>query len=283
MDTFSSDFARIRNMPAFVDKTLSIKAVLSFNEILFTSWNILLTAPPRFGKSVNLSMLKHFLEILPEKNRKEQLANRALFEGLLIEKEKDIMENHCGKHPIIFLDFKSSGSISSLSTARVLLFSAIQKAYKQHEYLASSDKLYDGEKKRVEKWCRLDFGENPKLKTVFALNDLARCLRRHWKKGVIVLVDNYDSISRDSLIHINDIKKLKEGRLYLKAEEEIHSIIDLFQGCLSHFFDSSHDVSRGIFTGELYITSCYSHSQEINMFVFKYTKKKIAHLGHFMV
>lgn len=73
MDTFCQDFAKIRYLPAFVDKTLLIKAVLeNFS-------GILLTAPRRFGKSVNITMLKRFLEILPDE--KAQRANRKLFEN----------------------------------------------------------------------------------------------------------------------------------------------------------------------------------------------------------
>ncbi len=96
-------------MPAFVDKTLMIDTVLR-NELC-----ILLMVPRRFGKSTNISMLKHFFKIVP--HEKVMKANRKLFEGLLIEQCQETMSNHFGKYPVIFLDFRSSNSIRSFDDA----------------------------------------------------------------------------------------------------------------------------------------------------------------------
>lgn len=63
MDTGAVDFADIRNKPAFVDKIMLIKIVLD------VSSRILLIAPRHFGKSVNLTMMKRFFELSPNKEK----------------------------------------------------------------------------------------------------------------------------------------------------------------------------------------------------------------------
>ena len=67
MNTRSGDFKDIRYMPAFVDKTMLIDTILLKKYEL-----VLLTAPRRFGKSVNLSKLKHFLELSPDEKKMEE-------------------------------------------------------------------------------------------------------------------------------------------------------------------------------------------------------------------
>ncbi len=227
-------------MPAaFIDKTLLIKTVLDRSPI------ILLTAPHMFGKSVNLSMLKRFFEILDDEG--EQRANRVLFGGLLIEKEQNIMDNHCGKYPVIFLDFESSYTIWSLSRARALICSAVGEAYQQHKYLASSDKLEDYEKEKFEKWRNLDFMKNPVEEDQHiydALENLAEYLKKHWKKNVMVLVDEYDYICRQSIISI----------IHYDAETEINRIIALFEGTLSCLLKDNKNVGRSIITGISYLS-----------------------------
>ncbi len=104
MKTGPSEMMEIRYMPAYVDKSLLIKAIV----MLFKT-HILLTAPRRFGKSANTLMLIRFFEILP--NETEQQVNRKLFQNLAIEKEKDIMDEHFGKHPIIYLHYKHKSSV----------------------------------------------------------------------------------------------------------------------------------------------------------------------------
>jgi len=116
--------------------------------VLDSDVRLLITAPRRFGKSVNISMLKHFFERSPDEEVMEK--NRKLFEETQIWKCSEIMREHQGKYPVIFLDFKSSSTISSLQTARDVLASVGQKAFLTHEYLATSDDLKDHEKEKVK-------------------------------------------------------------------------------------------------------------------------------------
>ena len=88
------DFEKIRkNSFYYVDKTKLI-------EQLFSNWGEvnLFTRPRRFGKTLNMSMLKSFFEIG---------ADSALFEGLYISRNKQLCEEHMGKYPVIFLSLKN--------------------------------------------------------------------------------------------------------------------------------------------------------------------------------
>ena len=88
------DFEKIRkNSFYYVDKTKLI-------EQLFSNWGEvnLFTRPRRFGKTLNMSMLKSFFEIG---------ADPALFEGLYISGNRQLCEEHMGMYPVIFLSLKN--------------------------------------------------------------------------------------------------------------------------------------------------------------------------------
>src|ERR1700722_16481244 len=90
-----SDFRLLRTEKYyFVDKSLLIKVVLNDARV------ILITRPRRFGKTLNLSMLRYFFDqaLAPD--------TAALFKGLLIEAETELFQQHQGKYPVIFLTLK---------------------------------------------------------------------------------------------------------------------------------------------------------------------------------
>ncbi len=142
MDKGIYDFSELRRMPAFIDKTLLMKAIITNSNSRFH-----FTAPRRFGKTVNLSMIKRFFEICD--NAEVQKENRRLFENLLIGKEKIIMDDYFGKFPVIFLYLRPDGGTESFGEALSTICTAVGMAYKEHGYLAVSDKLTASEKKTV--------------------------------------------------------------------------------------------------------------------------------------
>jgi len=78
----------------YIDKTLFIKELLdNKNEVT------LIIRPRRFGKTLNMSMLKHFFDVNKD--------SKALFDGLKIMEHRDIVENHLNKYPVVFLTLKS--------------------------------------------------------------------------------------------------------------------------------------------------------------------------------
>ncbi len=92
-----SDFKNIiENDNYFVDKSLLIEEVIKAQKAV-----LLLPRPRRFGKTLNLSMLRYFFD-------KKEPENRKLFTGLKIWKHKETVEKHCCKYPVIYLSFKDA-------------------------------------------------------------------------------------------------------------------------------------------------------------------------------
>ncbi|MEA3446660.1 MAG: AAA family ATPase, partial [Bacteroidota bacterium] len=90
-----SDFKNIiKNDNYFIDKSLFIKEVIKVQKAV-----LLLPRPRRFGKTLNLSMLKYFFDVNEPENEK-------LFTGLKIWQTGDDILKHCGKYPVIYLNFK---------------------------------------------------------------------------------------------------------------------------------------------------------------------------------
>lgn len=92
----------IQKRAVYVDKSLLIQDVVD----LFDKTVALVLRPRRFGKSLNLSMLRSFFAV-PTSDQPENLENRRkLFDGLLISENNDTIETHFGKYPVIYLDLK---------------------------------------------------------------------------------------------------------------------------------------------------------------------------------
>ncbi|AGY77747.1 AAA family ATPase [Clostridium autoethanogenum] len=173
----TSDFKElIEGNNYFVDKSLLIK------EFIENGAKIILTPRPRrFGKTLNLSMLKYFFDI----RTKEETKN--LFKGLKIEKEKKIMKLQ-GEYPVIFITFKNQKHISFENFEdgiKVLL----SNLYKEHEYLLDSDKLTEFDKN--------DFKEIILRKASIgnvseAISSLMGYMNKHYGRKVMLFIDEYD-------------------------------------------------------------------------------------------
>jgi hypothetical protein len=173
----TSDFKRlIEGNNYFVDKSLLIK------EFIENGADIILTPRPRrFGKTLNLSMLRYFFDIRTKDETKD------LFKGLKIENEKEIMKLQ-GGYPVIFITFKNQKHISydNFEDGIKVLLSNL---YREHEYLLSSDKLSEFDKN--------DFKEIILRKTSIGvlsdgISNLMYYLNKHYGKRVMLFIDEYD-------------------------------------------------------------------------------------------
>lgn len=167
----------------YVDKTVMIRDLIQrWGEVN------LFTRPRRFGKSLNMSMLKAFFEIG---------GNRALFDGLKISEEKEICEEYMGKFPVISISLKDVEG-SDYDVARTLLCSVIgNEALRFYELLKSSPKLNEVERRQYEQLVCTDHEQRGS----FAMSDsvlmgslktLSSLLEKHYEKKVILLIDEYD-------------------------------------------------------------------------------------------
>ena len=156
----------------YVDKTKFIEDVLqdASNVKLFTR-------PRRFGKTLNMSMLKYFFDV------RESEENRELFNGLDIEKSKYIDEQ--GKYPTILISLKSI-KYETWEESLEQLKSLISNLYNEFEYIRES--LNESEIELFNDiWFKKENGEYAN-----SLKNLTSFLYKYYKKEVILLIDEYD-------------------------------------------------------------------------------------------
>ena len=164
----------INNNCYYVDKTKFIEEILNDGSKIK-----LFTRPRRFGKTLNMSTIKHFFDI---KNNEE---NRKLFNNLDIEKSVYIKEQ--GQYPVIFISMKGIKDIT-WEEAKSSLKILISKLYSEFKYLL--DDLDEFDLPRFKKYLLADI-DFANLKN--ALEFLTRLLYEKHKKEVILLIDEYDS------------------------------------------------------------------------------------------
>jgi Protein of unknown function (DUF1703)./Predicted AAA-ATPase. len=173
----TSDFKKlIGGNNFFVDKSLLIK------EFIENGADIILTPRPRrFGKTLNLSMLKYFFDIRTKEETKD------LFNGLKIKNEKEIIKLQ-GEYPVIFITFKNQKHRNYdefIDGMSLLIFNL----YREYDYLLESNKLSNLDKNKYEKILNGKFNvaelEN-------SINDLMYYLNKHYGKKVMLLIDEYD-------------------------------------------------------------------------------------------
>ena len=158
----------------YVDKTgLIVDLMQNWGEVN------LFTRPRRFGKTLNMSMLKSFFEIG---------GDTSIFEGLCVSREKQLCEAHMGKYPVVFVSLKGVDGLT-FETAYNTLCRIITGEFSRLQYLASSDKLASNEKRFVEKMVNGEYGDadiRDSLKMLCAL------LEKHYGQKAILLIDEYD-------------------------------------------------------------------------------------------
>ncbi len=173
-----SDFKDIiQNNNYFVDKSLLIEEVLTAQKAV-----ILLPRPRRFGKTLNLSMLRYFFD-------KSESENKKLFEDLKIWQTEDDVKQHCGKYPVIYLTFKDAKKDTWQSCLEFIV-SEIVDLYSNHDYLLESNILKNHEKAifqniLIKKASQTEFETS--------LKQLSKYLQRYHNEKVIVLIDEYDT------------------------------------------------------------------------------------------
>ncbi|QTA81720.1 AAA ATPase-like domain-containing protein, nuclease domain-containing [Desulfonema limicola] len=172
-----SDFKElIENDYYYIDKTKYIQEIIKSSSKI-----LLLPRPRRFGKTLNLSMLKDFFENTGENHKQ-------LFKGLEIEKH-EVFELHQGKYPVIFLTFKD---VKHLNWSDCLngLKSVVYYEYARHRYLIEKDTLFPEEKKYFQQVIE---GSLPDADYNDALKKLSMYLGRCYNMPVVILIDEYDT------------------------------------------------------------------------------------------
>ena len=168
------DFERIvREDYYYVDKTQLIEELL-INRAPVT----LFTRPRRFGKTLNMSMIKYFFDV---KNKEE---NKKLFENLKIYNSEYMSEQ--GKYPVIFISLKDlKGDTWEECLKRLKLF--IFDLYAEFEYIR--EKMNEWDKRKFEKVLY----EKEDVDYIMSLKFLSDSLYKYYGEKVIILIDEYDA------------------------------------------------------------------------------------------
>lgn len=183
------NFGKIREKNLdFVDKTLFIQEIL--DEI--TTEVILITRPRRFGKTLNLSMLQHFLaaEVYGCKTK-------GLFDDLKIAALGSTYMQYQGKYPVIFITLKDVQD-HRYETAYAGLTTLLRQVCREHDYLLSSTELSPEEKFNFEEILRNHANEG-EIKS--ALQNLSHYLFKHHGVKPWLLIDEYDTPLQSAFLH----------------------------------------------------------------------------------
>ena len=167
------NFEEIRQLGFYyIDKTRLIEQLLQ-------GWGkvTLFTRPRRFGKTLNMSMLKSFFEIG---------ADKSLFDGLYISGNKELCAEYMGKYPVIFLSLKGVDGLD-FTTARRMLCAILKNELDRHYYLKTSDALTDEDRTQFGKMLQ---GTDENIED--SVRMLSKLLFKHFGQKVVILIDEYD-------------------------------------------------------------------------------------------
>ena len=168
-------FEKLRRRNSYyVDKTGLISELLRKQSEV-----TLFTRPRRFGKTLNMTMLKSFFEIGTDP---------ALFNGLAISRETDLCEQYMGKYPVIFMTLKDMEGRDFRSACRMGAERVSWEA-SRFDFLRTSTALDDIDKERFAKLRSLDMDPDT---LAGSLGTLCQLLRKHYGQKVVLLIDEYD-------------------------------------------------------------------------------------------
>ena len=167
------DFRKLRQSNFYyVDKTRFIeKYLLNWGKVT------LFTRPRRFGKTLNISMLKSFFEIGTDKS---------LFDGLYISGNKELCAEYMGRYPVIFLSLKGVDGLD-FTTARRMLCAILKNELDRHYYLKTSDALTDEDRTQFGKMLQ---GTDENIED--SIRMLSKLLFKHFGQKAVILIDEYD-------------------------------------------------------------------------------------------
>ena len=158
----------------YVDKTgLIVDLMANWGEVN------LFTRPRRFGKTLNMSMLKCFFEIGGDKS---------IFDGLAVFQDKALCEAYMGKYPVVFVSLKGVDGLT-FDLAYQALCGIVVEEFSRLRFLTDSDKMAADEKQYLEKMLK---GKYEEADIRGSLKKLSILLEKHYGQKVILLIDEYD-------------------------------------------------------------------------------------------
>jgi hypothetical protein len=237
-----SDFKNIRTAQAYyVDKSLFVEEIINCPHE-----SILLPRPRRFGKTLNLSLLKYFFEI---RDNDESF----LFDGLAI-KESPVFQVHFAKYPVIFMTFKDIKHTSWEKCFDDIRYN-ISRLFISHMYLLDHHSLIESDCRIFEDIINMKANESIYAN---ALKILSMHLKDYHKKGVIILIDEYDT-------------PIHAGFQYGYYKNEV---VPFMRNFLSGGFKDNSNLFKGVITGTLRVSKESIFTGLNNLGVYTLLKKR---------
>lgn len=207
----------------YIDKTLFIKELLNQKGEVN-----LFTRPRRFGKTLNLSMLRYFFE--DTGNEETNVERRKLFEGLKIMNAGEKYTKRQTSVPVIFLTLKSAKQ-PNFEMAYASLVDEIIKEYKRHAYMLEGNALNCLE---CEKYQKIISGKAAAIDYTKSLEFLSYCLKQYHKKNSIILIDEYDVPLENSYFEGFYAKMITFIRSFFESALKSNEHLDfaVITGCL---------------------------------------------------
>ena len=240
-----SDFKSLReDNRYYLDKSLFIREIIDDNADV-----LLLPRPRRFGKTLNLSMLRWFFE---KTDNETEIKN--LFSGLAIEKDA-LFETHCCQYPVIFLTFKDVKDLT-FEEASESIKKVIAREYERHDYLLESQLLSDSEKRTFNKILSLE----PSISFYKdSLLNLSSYLHRYHRQKPVILIDEYDTP-----IHTG------------YNEKYYREVVAFFKSFFGAGLKDNTDIYKGVLTGILRVSKESIFSDMNNLGVYTVISNKFS-------
>ena len=219
------NFEEIRkNRFYYIDKTRFIEQLVTAGGKV-----TLFTRPRRFGKTLNMSMLRCFFEIG---------ADASLFEGLYIAENRVLCKEHMGKYPVIFLSLKSVEG-RTFEDAGYRMMELIGMEAERFGFLAESEYLSENERNRYKAMVSLHNGANAMDEKILisSLRILSQLLYKHFGQKAVILIDEYDV----------PLDKAFQNGYY-------HEMVSLIRGLFGMALKTNDSLAFSVLTGCLRIT-----------------------------
>lgn len=215
-----SDYVRAQADYYYVDKTLLIKEFLDKKPLVS-----LFTRPRRFGKTLNMDMLRVFFEI-SEEDTSKYFVDKAIWRCGMEYR------NHQGKYPVVFLTFKDV-KFDSWKATLDKIGNLLQEEFGRHQELAASSKLAEYEKAY---YAKIMNGEASEVDLTASLEKLSQMLTKHYGKAPVIIIDEYDT-------------PIQEGY----SKDFYDEIIGFMRNFFSGAFKDNRNLTYGFLTGILRI------------------------------
>ncbi|WP_341748702.1 AAA family ATPase [Candidatus Tisiphia endosymbiont of Sialis lutaria] len=258
------------NSDIFVDKSLMIK------ELLEDSGKVtLITRPRRWGKSLNMDMVRRFFEIEVDQHGnpipQEQRVNYKLFAGgevdlglasgrkkllkpLKISKYPDILLDYQGQFPVIIISFKGVRG-SSYEEIESKISYQITRLFSNYRYLKRyvSEKEYLLEEAEKEQLTRYFSGKFNKVELENSLKFLSDLLYKHFNQKVYILIDEYDTPINSAYMKFGN------------NLEEFEEVLALFRAIFGNSLKTNDSLQKGVITGILRVAKANLFSDLNNL------------------